>query len=216
MGKLTVWQDKWWCVLGWVLITIYNSVSCLSIQAIPHVLTTTAACMFVWTAWDVEGVMPGDIDGKVQGDRCFIKERLGSKEWTRSSTLSHACHWKQSCTACLYRQWQVNPWRARSGHVRNVREFLSFCVVSILTRTPKREKRTDRFVANGLRCKIMYLLFAEEFCWGSNNNSRTQSTFTRRDVPSFQVTCSRLGMEASWCETVETIDSIVVALVHGV
>ena len=40
-----------------------------------------------------------------------------------------------------------------------------------MTRTPKREKRTDHFVANGLRCKMKYLLGEDEFCWRSNNNN---------------------------------------------
>ena len=41
-----------------------SGVSCLSIQAIPHMLTRTVACMIVRMACDVEGLMPIDLDGE--------------------------------------------------------------------------------------------------------------------------------------------------------
>jgi hypothetical protein len=47
-----------------VLTSICNGVSCLSVQVIAHMLKMTVAHMFVWMACDVEGIMPGDVDGK--------------------------------------------------------------------------------------------------------------------------------------------------------
>ena len=41
-----------------------SCVSCLSIQAIPHMLTRTVVCMIVRMACDVEGLMPVDLNGK--------------------------------------------------------------------------------------------------------------------------------------------------------
>ena len=57
-----------------MLITIYNGVSCLSIQAIPHMLKTTVAYMFVRTACDVEGLTP--------------RTSTASKRWSQLLVLS--------------------------------------------------------------------------------------------------------------------------------
>ena len=73
------------------------------------------------------------------------------------------------------------------GTFAGVCQFLSFCMEHILIRASKTKERTDHFVANGLRYKLKYLLWEDEFCWRSNNsNSLTART---RDVPHSRVTC---------------------------
>jgi hypothetical protein len=191
--------------------------------------------------------MPGDMDGKVKGDHCFIKECLGSKEWTGSSTSSHECHRKQSYKACLYRQWQVTKnerktfsglsemlWLNKSGrHVftspTTTREFRSICLGKV-----KMAFRQCTYAKSN--CSSNYTLQRLTFrahvgkpdvltCTRAFSYCRCVSGVTvPRIGPTEMVTgCTTLsgyllwlGMEASWRIMVETIDSIVVALVHGV